>query len=109
MIPKSGLRFSDMRKQTPGAGLRFKGKSSPSSPPSEFYVQSRDRFEIVDRVVFDHRHADLERHGDGLLHVAPNHEIHRQEQSAGLPGDWVSVVDADVGVWIERDKPAAAG
>jgi len=72
---------------------------------SVLYVQPRDRFKIVDWIIFDHGDANFQRHGDGLGQIAANQEIHRQEQSAGLPRNRIAVVDTDVWIWIKSHEP----
>ena len=69
------------------------------------YVQSDLCLQIIDRVIPDDRHAEFERQRGIFRQLSPYSGIEWQEQPAGLTGDRVAVIDADVGARIESDEP----
>ena len=52
--------------------------------------------EVINRIVFDYGHANLERKREIVCDLASDPCVERKEQSPGLSGDRVPVVDPDV-------------
>src|ERR1700722_1486584 len=69
------------------------------------HVESDLRLQIVDRVILDDRYAELERESGIFRQLASDSGIEGEEQTAGLAGDRVTVIDPDVGAWVEGQKP----
>jgi hypothetical protein len=57
----------------------------------KLHIEPRGRFEIIDGIILDDKHADLKRYREILGQAPPNAEIEQQEQPSGLTGDRIAV------------------
>jgi hypothetical protein len=68
---------------------------------SEGPIESDLCFEVIDRIVLDDWHADLEGEGSVIVQFASDPRVERKKKSSALAGDWIAEIHPNVGARIE--------
>jgi hypothetical protein len=57
--------------------------------------------EIIDRIVLDDWHADLEGEGGAFIQFASDPCVERKKKPPALAGDGITEIHPNIGAWIE--------
>lgn len=64
-------------------------------------IESDLCFEIINRIILDDGHAELEREGGTVIQLATDPRIEGKKEPSALAGDRVAEIHPNIGTWIE--------